>query len=222
MDRSKQTEIDYEPMAGDHIESACSEAVATAHRLNRNVVFKFNDQTITATPTSNPDELSKAYSTECQRSHDEYIASPEYRKQQEEYALAEKRKASALANALVSAPKYMSLKDEAGWKKACAANTDPYGGAVMRYAETWARLMEDGISKGRVLDDIADETSHLADNEGLTGFMFGAAVSTLARVWIYGEDLRRWHNLKTQIRDEGEKANVSGGVLNPALLTIGK
>jgi hypothetical protein len=42
----------------------------------------------------------------------------------------------------------------------------------------------------------------------------------LASCWEHGEELRRWHNLKTQIRDEGEKANESGGVLNPALLNI--
>jgi len=41
----------------------------------------------------------------------------------------------------------------------------------------------------------------------------------LDRMELYCE-LRQWHNLKTQIKDEGEKANASGGVLNPALLTI--
>jgi hypothetical protein len=35
------------------------------------------------------------------------------------------------------------------------------------------------------------------------------------------EELRRWHNLRTQIGDEGEKANEDGGVLNPALLRVG-
>jgi hypothetical protein len=60
------------------------------------------------------------------------------------------------------------------------------------------------------------------DNDGITGFMYGCAVSILSKVWIHGEQLRRWHNLKTQLRDEGEKANQTGGVLNPALLCIGK
>ena len=50
--------------------------------------------------------------------------------------------------------------------------------------------------------------------------MYGAAVSTLVAVWEHGEALRRWHNLKTQIGNEGERANASGGVLNPALLTV--
>lgn len=51
--------------------------------------------------------------------------------------------------------------------------------------------------------------------------MYGVAVSTLAKVWKHGEALRMWHNLTTQLRDEGEKANESGGVLNPACLSIG-
>jgi len=33
--------------------------------------------------------------------------------------------------------------------------------------------------------------------------------------------LRRWHNKENQIGTEGDKANESGGVLNPALLSIG-
>ena len=43
----------------------------------------------------------------------------------------------------------------------------------------------------------------------------------LAQCWVHGEALRRWHNRDTQIGTEGDKANESGGVLNPALLTIG-
>ena len=48
--------------------------------------------------------------------------------------------------------------------------------------------------------------------------MYGCAVSMLAYYWKYG----CWHNLKTQVGNEGGRANKSGGVLNPALLIIGK
>jgi hypothetical protein len=47
------------------------------------------------------------------------------------------------------------------------------------------------------------------------------AVLILSLCWKYGEKLRRWHNLDTQIGNEGEKANKSGGVLNPAMLSVG-
>ena len=49
--------------------------------------------------------------------------------------------------------------------------------------------------------------------------MYGAAVFVLATCWEHGEELRRWHNVVTQIGTEGEEANKNGGVLNPALLS---
>lgn len=101
-----------------------------------------------------------------------------------------------------------------------ANNTDPYGAEIYRYAERWAGLMEAQMKEGKLLSDIAEATSREADTSGITGFMYGAAVSTLSYFWQHGEDLRKWHNLDCQIGSEGEKANESGGVLNPALLTI--
>lgn len=134
----------------------------------------------------------------------------------------------------------MRFKDEEGWLKSVEANTDPYGAAIIRYAERWANLMEDRMAsllEGRItpensqealladpsplVSEVAKQTSHDADTEGITGFMYGCAVSILSQVWYYGEALRRWHNLATQLRNEGERANESGGVLNPALLSIG-
>ena len=116
----------------------------------------------------------------------------------------------------------MHLKDAEGWAKAKAANTDPYGGRVMSYAEDWANFMEREMAAGQSLEDCAEATSQEANTDGITGFMYGAAVSTLAAVWQHGETLRRWHNLKWQLGTEGERANASGGVLNPALLNISK
>lgn len=121
-----------------------------------------------------------------------------------------------------ASPEKMTLSDPEGWRKAVAANTDDYGSGVIRYAEKWARLMEGRVAAGDTLEACAEKTSHLADDEGITGFMYGCAVNILSQVWIYGDQLRRWHNLKHQLRDEGEKANESGAVLNPAVITIGE
>jgi hypothetical protein len=114
----------------------------------------------------------------------------------------------------------MKLKDEATWNRCVEVNSEPYGKAAVDYAEAWANLMETKMSEGKELEDIADSSSHDADTDGITGFMYGAAVSMLAQCWEHGEQLRRWHNLKTQIKDEGAKANTEGGTLNPALLNI--
>lgn len=141
---------------------------------------------------------------------------------QQEAKEAQERKDAELVTALASAPATLTLRDPEGWAKAVEVNSgDPYSNAVITYAERWGRLMEGRIAAGEKLEACAVETSHLANNEGITGFMYGAAVVTLSQVWIHGEQLRRWHNMKTQICNEGEKANESGGVLNPALLTIG-
>ena len=104
------------------------------------------------------------------------------------------------------------------WK--AKQNGDPYGLECFNYAERWANLMEAKISDGMEIKDIAKDTSHEADTSGITGFMYGMAVSILAQCWKHGEQLRQWHNLDTQIGDEGEKANKEGGTLNPALLNI--
>ena len=116
----------------------------------------------------------------------------------------------------------MKLKDEVGWKQANEANppSKSYGHRVITYAEDWANLMEERIAQGETVEQCAKETSRQADTDGITGFMYGAAVLTLAQVWAPGEALRRWHNIDTQIGKEGEKANESGGTLNPALLNI--
>jgi hypothetical protein len=118
----------------------------------------------------------------------------------------------------------MELKDADGWATARAANTDPYGKCCLDYAEQWADLMEMRMQDGAALEDIAAAASREVDQRkgmGITGFMYGAAVATLAHGWAHGETLRRWHNLKTQLGTEGERANETGGVLNPALLNIG-
>lgn len=112
----------------------------------------------------------------------------------------------------------MKLKDAELWQKCKDNNQDPYGNACVTYAERWANLMEKEMAAGKPLINIAESTSREADTEGITGFMYGAAVSMLSGCWDHGEELRRWHNKETQIGTEGDAANESGGVLNPAVL----
>ena len=108
------------------------------------------------------------------------------------------------------------------FNKAKKLNSDPYGTACYTYLERWANLMEEKMSAGENLEDIAKDCSHKADEEGITGYMYGASVSILSNVWEHGEELRKWYNIDTQIGTEGEKANKKGTTLNPALLRISK
>lgn len=112
----------------------------------------------------------------------------------------------------------MKLINRDWWDMAVKKNQDLYGAAVIRYAERWADLMEAQMQSGQPLAAIWKSSSHEADTEGITGFMYGAAVSILAKVWEHGEDLRKLHNLYTQRQQEGARANETGGVLNPALV----
>jgi hypothetical protein len=113
------------------------------------------------------------------------------------------------------------LRDEVKWQASIEAQKGKeYCLAVFRFAENWANLMQLEMKNGISISDCAEYTSNEADIEGITGFQYGCAISILANCWEHGEELRKWHNLSTQIGKEGEKANQTGGVLNPALLTI--
>lgn len=97
-------------------------------------------------------------------------------------------------------------------------NTDPYGHACFTYAERWAKMLENAIENStdepmKVIVGNADRLGHEADIEGITGSMYGAAVSILSQCWKYGEELRKWYN--KEYNYEGD------GVVNPAILTVG-
>ena len=76
-------------------------------------------------------------------------------------------------------------------------NNDPYGRRCFTYAEDWADMMEKAMEGGEKLEDVADQLSHDADHDGITGFMYDMAVSILSEAWVHGEKLRQWHNSKT-------------------------
>ena len=107
----------------------------------------------------------------------------------------------------------MEFSDKAIFDNQRAINTDGYGKCCVDYAESWAKLMQVAISNGETVVQCAERTSHELGFYGITGFMYGAAVSILAASWKHGEELRKWHN--KEYNHEGD------GVVNPAILTIG-
>ncbi len=111
----------------------------------------------------------------------------------------------------------IELKDAALWEDQKKVNADGgYGQAIMEFAERWALLMQAKIDTTKDIQfqvaALADKASHEADTEGITGFMYGAAVQELSACWKYGEELRKWHNK--------EYGHEGKGVVNPAVLTI--
>lgn len=112
-------------------------------------------------------------------------------------------------------------REYADWRE---KNADPYGRRCFTFAEEWADRLEarmvDGIDPTAVIAAHAEEDARDADTDGITGFMYGMSVQILARAWLHGDALRRWHNLEAQIGDEGERANEGGATLNPAVMRI--
>lgn len=109
----------------------------------------------------------------------------------------------------------MKLKNEKGWNEAVEVNSkNSYSKCCIDYARKWMELMEEHLEKGEKLEDFADETSCKADEEfGITGFMYGMAVSIISQVWEYGEQLKKWHNGQYGQPD-------SEGTVNPAILIL--
>lgn len=139
-----------------------------------------------------------------------------------EYAIEACEKRKALEAKLKSVPN-IALVDERDWNDVKENNKeDPWSSAILTYAERWARFMQFEMDNGSKLEDVAESTSQEADLEGISGYMYGRAVSVLVHYWRYGEQLRIWHNLSMQVGNEGERANANGTVLNPALLSVSR
>lgn len=118
--------------------------------------------------------------------------------------------------------KYAEGKEKI-WHERYAANaSEEYSKCVFDFAKEWAEEMEERIASGEKLEACAKDASHVVDRRGfgITGFMYGCAVETLAATWEHGEELRRWHNTDLA-PNQAEEANAkSGAVLNPAIIEI--
>lgn len=113
----------------------------------------------------------------------------------------------------------MPITNQEVWKEYEEKNKDAYGKCCVDVAR---RVME-------ILDEGNDFDHHQiicqADDDikagGITGFMASCVASMVSLCHSRGEEFRRKWNLGNQIKDEGEKANKSGGILNTAILNIG-
>jgi hypothetical protein len=109
----------------------------------------------------------------------------------------------------------IELSDESAWQESVRINSgSPYGNGVVVFAERWARIMQVKLEAGEKLEDIADASTREADVDGITGFMYGCAVSLLAQTWKHGRELNRWHNKQYGVDEDAE------GTVNPAVLTL--
>jgi len=226
-------ELEMESYAGNHIASTIDEAIAMATKRNCIAWFMFNDCKVKVSATTNKELLLRDFDTHYitgwkEIGHDcvaeysqdlkdeiselEAIRAAKSALSGAEYAHKEGKKRREITHKTQGAE--MLFKDKDLWDLGLSKNTDGYGGAIYEFAKNWALLMQVEISNGKAVKDIAGETSSQADTVGLTGFMYGAAVSVLSACWLYGEDLRKWHNKEYGVSED------ETGVVNPAILTI--
>jgi hypothetical protein len=226
--------IKIETPAGSHIDQAITGAISAAG--SDVAQFDFNGVTVMVRSDSNPDLIHRDWSramsgyidktvgpyphaelTAAEVESDALIEAENERRRQERNAAYEAKAAAkqAATEARLAAAPPMTVRNPAAWQGWNDNNTDLYGSAVIRYAEMWARLMQAGIDGGAALEGIAEETGDAADTEGITGFMYGAAVHCLATCWVHGDQLRKWHNGRYGVGEDAE------GTVNPAILTIG-
>ena len=235
----KMTKATFEVMPGAEFGRTLTEAIALSNRFGWQdygekgalISFEFNGVTVSVRKDSDPQLVRRDWGraldgyigkkvgpypkmelTEEDRANDARVAAENERKSQQrhtKYVAKEEAKRQRVEARLVGATP-MEVSDEDAWNLTRKVNKDGYAGAVISYLERWARLMQVELAKGRKLEEVADSTSQDADLEGITGFQYGVAVTILSRVWSHGEELRKWHNLRYQIGNEGEKANASG------------
>ncbi|MEE9337253.1 MAG: hypothetical protein V3U87_04170 [Methylococcaceae bacterium] len=112
----------------------------------------------------------------------------------------------------------MKLKDKEAWGKAVEVNTDPYGKACVDVARKVMEILDEGkeFDTHKIICQADDDIKM----GGITGFMAGCVASMVSQCHARGEEFRRKWNSDNQFKDEGDKANESGGILNPALLNI--
>lgn len=87
---------------------------------------------------------------------------------------------------------YASLKNE--------IHQDGRNNAVISYAERWAEMMEQQISNGASVSEVAAQTRYEANQENISWFMYGNAVRVLVNFWDHGEELRQWQQQSNRIQ----------------------
>ena len=113
------------------------------------------------------------------------------------------------------------------WNEYVNANKDPYGKAVIDAARELMNKLDEIENNSTVplmdLHGWSKDLVHQVNDElnlGLTAFQAGCVAQIVSECHSLGELFRKDWNRSIQLSDEGEEANKTGGVLNPALLIL--
>lgn len=215
------------PHIGEDIQKVIEQMVYRANTYGIRVTCVFNEAQFTVEPGMVALDAYELWKTDIDRQGKQWAKSMKAEVSRREQKVREDRDVVRGQNvrAMLEADKLqVSLFKRSAFNEAVRKNSaDGYSAATVNFAIAWGVAMQQAIRQGKKIADIANELSHEVDYKGITGFQYGCAVSFLAQFWKHGEELRRWHNLDTQLGNEGEEANKKkGATLNPALLNIGK
>ena len=114
-----------------------------------------------------------------------------WEQQQRKWQEEEERKRLLVEEQLVGRPP-ITLRDPERWQVFVDKNQDFYGKGVVDFATQWGRLMELRVEQGMDVLEAAKATESEADTFGMSGFSFGAALSMLREMWIYGDQLENY------------------------------
>lgn len=207
--------IEWEPRVWTPIKAAIGEATSMARATQKHVRFEFNGYHVEVAGDSDSDLMyrdwrrtldgcisgtvgpyPKRILSPDDTANDERMRAEIYAEveRMESESRAQAAKATAERDAQLATAPAMS-RDATAWQVAVdAQNGEICGLAVLLFAERWARLMQKAMIGGKSIAAIADDTASIADTGiGISGFMYGAAVSILAQTWVYGEELKQWH-----------------------------
>lgn len=216
---------------GESVNTVIADAQKEAIKQQAIIYFDFNGIKVNVRPDTNADLLYRDYSNahlmewkeiglnllpEYPQSVQEELErrSKERDARHEQWRIEAQQEAERKNNVIATktAGVELEISDAQTWTKGRENNKDGYGNAIYDYAETWGKLMQAEIATGKTIAEVANQTSIEADIEGITGFMYGAAVSMLAHCWKHGEELRIWHN--------ANYGHTGSGTINPAIITV--
>lgn len=108
------------------------------------------------------------------------------------------------------------------WKKWMDSSKDSYGSCCVGVAKRVMEILDGPGWQNRVINK--EDTYNLinqADKDvkagGITGFMAGMVAQMVSQCHSLGEEFRRAWNEEHGVKKENDK----GGVVNPAIITIG-
>jgi len=112
----------------------------------------------------------------------------------------------------------MPITNQDDWNTWVDSNRDPYGKACVDVAREVMRIL-DSVEDFDTYKIICDADRNIKAG-GITGFMAGCVAKMVSSCHSRGEEFRTKWNTTNQLGTEGDRANESGGILNPAIIEI--